>query len=866
MSLDARGRGVARLHFGWMTGCVLGALMALGAPCNSGAQQSSEGAKPSEPVRVAHPEDWTIYITNDACSDYTWGWDEEQTRKAYADVIASHLDEMNLTDKEKPENRDHYNLSITQEGLVFLERYPDRKEEFLRRVHEGRISVGAFLNNNLWGFQSVESELRDLYPARRMEEQWGISIRTAQHIEEPALPWGAATILSASGFKWLIIPFLDYDSTFSKLENPPFFVWKGADGSQIRVLMDKWASETLAYEQGGRLLKKPELIEDQWLPHYQQAGQAYPLRVILASGTHNDNGPASSKLTPGFAQGIIDYNARPGQHAKLINGTLPEFVAEVDKVEDQLHFMPTLSGDFGQSWDVWPVTLADVAMRMRTGERSFLAAEALLAVAARANPSIAETTRETHRSAEWNLAMLADHAWNGASDANRKVNADLRQHWGESLIKLDDELQQQGWTAAGLVPGTTAVTLFNSLSVERADLVSLTVPAGVGAVRGHDSQIVEDQGQRTLYFVSPKMPGFAFSTLKLAAKSSPDSGRGKLRAASLELESPFYRLRIDPQTGGIASLIQKSTNTELRVPGDRTIGQSVFFDGKEHPLTDVHTEVVAQGPVLARLKVSGTTEGIAVTTLVTVYAELDRVDLDIAIHKPVTLQEQRLTQFFPVARDGAVERMETTGAVERPYLQPVGDLLPGANPKQFAVQNFVDVSSPDGGGVTIAPIDAFVLRQDLGPVTFEAIGNDQNYKEATHDQHAATDFRLRYSLRAHRSGYDGAEAFPWSRAVATPLLARLGTVPAATLAQPSVKVDSARAIATTLKTADGAGNLLRLWEVAGKEGPLAIAVPGYSRAVHTDLLERDLEPLAIENGKIEIPLAANGFAAVRLIP
>lgn len=834
--------------------CLFCTALSIATPRLADAQQSSD------------PSAWTIYITNDACSDYTWGWDEEQTRKAYADVILSHLDEMNLTDKEKPENRDHYNLSITQEGLVFLELHPDRKEEFLRRIHEGRISVGAFLNNNLWGFQSVESELRDLYPARRMEEQWGISIRTAQHIEEPALPWGAASILSASGFKWLVIPFLDYDSTFSKLENPPFFIWQGADGSQIRVLMDKWASEMLAYEQGGRLLKKPELIEDKWLPHYQEAGPAYPLHIILASGTHNDNGPASSKLTPGFAQGIIDYNARSGPHAKLINGTLPEFVAEVDKVEDQLHFMPTLSGDFGQSWDVWPVTLADHAMRMRTGERSFLAAEALLAVAARTSPSVAETTRETHQSAEWNLAMLADHAWNGANDANRKVNEDLRQHWGETLIKLDDQLQQQGWAAAGLVSGTTAVTLFNSLGIERAELVSLAVPASVGGVQGQISQVVQDQGQRTLYFVSPKMSGFTFSTLQLTSKAASISGRGKLRASGLELESPFYRLRIDPKTGGIASLIQKSTNTELRVPGGRTIGQSVFFDGQEHLLAGVHSEVVAQGPVLARLKVTGTTEGIAVTSLITLYAELDRVDLDIAIHKPVTLQEQRLTQYFPVVREGAIERMETTGAVEKPFPQPVGDLLPGANPKQFAVQNFVDVSSPNGGGVTIASLDAFVLRQDLGPVTFEAIGNDQNYKEATHDQHGVTDFRFRYSLYAHRSGYDGGEVFPWSRNVATPILAKLGAVPPATLKQSALRFDSSRAIATAFKKADGAGVLLRLWEVAGKPGPLTVSIPGYTQAMLTDLLERDLEPLTIESGEIKLPIAANGFAAVRLIP
>ena len=97
-------------------------------------------------------------------------------------------------------------------------------------------------------------------------------------------------------------------------------------------------------------------------------------------------------------------------------------------------------------------------------------------------------------------------------------------------------------------------------------------------------------------------------------------------------------------------------------------------------------------------------------------------------------------------------------------------------------------------------------------------------------------------------------------------MAQLGALPKATLTQPSVRVESSRAIATAFKKADGAGNLLRVWEVAGQPGPLTVSVPGYSRAIRTDLLERDLEPLPIENGEVKLPLLANGFSAVRLIP
>ncbi len=807
--------------------------------------------------------DWTIFITNDSCSDYTWGFDEKQTRQAFADVIRAHLDEMRRTDGERPENRDRYNLSITQEGTVFLEYYPERKQEFLQRLHEGRISVQPFLNNNLWGLQSLESEIRALYGARRLEQQWGISIRTAEHIEEPAMPWGAASILAASGFRWLVVPYLDYDSQFSKLTNPPFFFWEGPDGARIRVLMDVWSSEKASYAQGRYLLQKPQRITEEWLPHYQQPAAHYPLQIVLASGTHSDNGPGSPALAHGFADSIIQYNNQNGVHPKLVNATIPQFLDQVDAAESRQHFLSPVRGDFGQSWDAWPVSLAKTAATMRAGEKSFLATETLLAAASRADPGIRESTRAAHDKAEWDFAMLADHAWNGKDAANRTVNADLRRNWSEELERISAELQKKAWAALGVSETESAVSLFNSLGAPRADLVRVEVPSGVNSVAGIATQASDEDGHRFLYFVSPEMAGFGLRSLKLGAGIGP--GDGRLQASKFQLESPAYKLQIDPVTGGIASLIQKSSGSELIVRGpSRQLGETIFFNGQEHRLEHVSSEVVAEGPVFARLKVSGVAEGISVISYVTIYAALDRVDLDIRVHKPVTTDQQRLTQSFPVVRKGATERIETTGAVVRPFPQPEGDLLPGADPARFAVQGFVDVSGPGGPGVTVAPLDAYLLRQDLGPLTFEALGNDQNYQEVTQNQNGNTDFRFRYSLRAHGSDYSGEQAFRWSREVATPILAVLGALPPEAI-KSSVKVDPSRAIVTALKIADGAGDILRVWETAGRTGPLVIDVPGYKQATSTDLLERDLKAIPIVQGRITVPLHANGFAAVRLI-
>jgi hypothetical protein len=858
------------------------------------------------------PSAWTIYIANDNCPDYTWGYSEEQTRQSFADIVRAHLDEMKRTDDQPDENRDRYNMAVTQEALCFLERYPDRRPELIRRLKEGRIFMSLFLCNSLWGFQSVEGAIRTLYPARRLEREWGIALDVAEHIEEPSLPWGMVTVLAGCGVRWLSNPFYAYDSTFGGLKNPPLFIYEGPEGSQIRVVMDAWASQRSHYTQGAHLLNNPQTITNDWLPHYQRLGAAYPVRAILASGTHGDISPHSGDQARGFAQKIINYNSAGGPHPTLVNATLPQFCRVIDEVQAKSPFLPRMRGCFGHSWDTWPVSLARYAASLREGERAFLAAETLLAMATLDDAKLAEATRADRERAEWCWAMLSDHAWNGTDQKNKRHNADLRRRWSEELIQSSHRLQQSSWTSLGLKEADSCITLFNSLSLPRAELVR--IPAAEGTMtllhqgRELSSQVITEDGERLLCFVSPVAPGFSFMELGFR-KTIPQEGarpanegriqpadstampehvpHKSLRAAPNEMESPYYYLTVDPKTGGVNSLIHKATGAELVSPqGGRMLCQTVYFNGQEHVMTNVTIVPIALGPVLARLQITGAMAGMRITNLVTVYAELDRVDFDVRIQKPALTKQERLCHLFPVAKSHQELRIETPGAVIRPRAQPEGDLLPGADTRRFAVQGFVAVSSrqatapPSPGaqtpastasqspGIVIAPLDAFLLRLDLAPLTFEALGNDQNYHEVTLDQNLETQFRFRYAIRAATPGYNNAESFAWSRSVATPLLARRGALSSRLQARTVISIDPTRAIATCLKPSDAQPSsdvVVRLWETAGLSGPLLLAAPGFRRALHTDLLERDLQELPIKDGRVEIALRSHGFAGLRLV-
>jgi hypothetical protein len=827
--------------------------------------------------------DWTVYITNDNCPDYTWGFTEEQTRRAMADLVAAHLDLMTRTDGEAPENRDRYNAAVTQEVLCFLERYPERAEELAARVREGRLFVSPLLCNTLWGLHSIEGAIRSLCSARRLERAWGVRLDVAEHIELPSLPWGMATILAGCGVRWLSIPFLDYDCTFSELESPPIFRHEGPDGSAINVILDRWASFTAGYMQGAYLLNDPRMIAGEcpefsemeadeaapvnmgWVPFYAWLKDDYPLRVVLASGTHGDLNPGSGAQAAEFAEKIRAYNERSDPHPRLVNATLAQFCQAADEAAPALK---TVRGDFGHSWELWPVSLAKQVADMRENERQFLAVEALLALAVARQPELYATLRPEYEQAQWCWAMLSDHAWNGTDDANRRHNAELRRGWNEEFARITAQLRETARTALGTMAPEGTVTIFNGLSAPRGDLVWVEAPEEFAGIthRGEQlaAQAITEGGRRMLYFVSPAVAGFGAETIELSRTAPPVTGEPRLRATATEVDGPYYRVMIDQATGGLSSVVHQPSGTELVVLVGRTLGETVYVrDGTEVQVRDVTSEVVACGPVLARLRVTGRIGDTACETFITGYADLDRIDFDFRLEKSPVAEEERLYHVFPVLPEGGTLRVETPAAVIAPRPQPEGDLLPGADPWRFAVQGFVDAARPGGGGVILAPHDAFTLRLELEPVSIQAIGNDQNYKEVSRDQGGARRFRFRYSLRAYANDYDQARAVAWSRAAASPLLVLPGALG---LDAPPVTVDPARGIATCLKPAEeGAGEvMLRLWETAGRSGPLAIGVNGFTRAVRTDLLERELEPLVIESGALQLNLSAFGLTGLRL--
>jgi hypothetical protein len=328
------------------------------------------------------------------------------------------------------------------------------------------------------------------------------------------------------------------------------------------------------------------------------------------------------------------------------------------------------------------------------------------------------------------------------------------------------------------------------------------------------------------------------------------------------IESPYFRVSADATHGRQPEIFHRVSNQPLT--DEHGFLQLLYRAGQDARPQFISSRVTADGPVLSTLEIDGRLPHTEFTLALTLYQQVDRLDVTVNLKKqPVAEQEALFLSFGKQADD---LRVETCGAVVRPYPQPLGDLLPGADPTRMVVQGFAVAKIANGLNLLVTPLDAFCLRPDVAPLAFELVGNDQNYNEVARDQNGETEFIFRFSLYVSEKPFDNVKAFAFSRRVMMPLLAVQGA-PTAKLLKPVVTIDPTRAIATALKPADpqfGDGLILRLWETDGSSELVVLGVPAGAKVISCDLLEQDQQALVVKNKKVLVPVRAHGFAGVRL--
>lgn len=864
---------------------------------------------------VGHHRPWVVYVLSDVCTDATWVYDSyEAARKDDADLTAAELALAEATRSSTEPGRNRYNLVHALELEYFEEFYPERVDQLVEAMRRNEITLNPFYNMTLSMNVSLEEQIRLFYKAREWAVKNDIDMRYANHQETPSIAWDMAGILAGCGVEYLVKGILPYECPWTaRLEEPPVFVWEGPDGSRIKM-----RRRNSDYAEGQFLVeglaKTNRGVHERVIPEFEAWGDRYPFNAIGMVGCYGDLMVAqpgklqSRDFPPLKASSIARYNAQGWEYPRLVNGSHHQFWSDLERQMGERGInLEVYRGDYGVGWDTWPACLAfDAAGWRRAQERSAIA-DKLAVILFQLNPARLNELRPGLISGWKNLKMLADHAWNGSNDLNRALNARLRREWQTAANADFDQVVTYGMQVlAAHVPSRRDENLlaFNSLGWRRDGLARVKNPGDgkkvVDPQSGASLPAQVDPASGDLVFLAQEVPALGYRTFRIE-DGAVDAEKLPWQFGSNSLEGPFYTVEVSPVTGGITRLYDKSRQKELVDSSSAYhLNQCLYFlDGsidRNQPYPLLHppkagvgielTPVSAQvekgpcGPLSSALVVTSQMKDFQLTSTITLYAHLDRVDIRNELTKKATEERQQIDFTFPFNVPDREFRIEQPGVI----LDPEKEMRPGAGLSAAVVRHFVDVFN-NQYGVTMSIEDSFTIQfghrttcedpmsLDPSATLFAMVmGNIYDSNEAVRDQAGIERFTFRFSLQGHRGGFDAAQAvhFGWEGSNPLEIIAMApgqeGLLPE--LGGSFVSVEPETVILSSMKVAEEEGVIARLWECSGahEKALIGFDIAGMPKSAKlTDHLERDRHQLDSKDGFVVAPLKPRGVSTVRFV-
>ena len=401
-------------------------------------------------------------------------------------------------------------------------------------------------------------------------------------------------------------------------------------------------------------------------------------------------------------------------------------------------------------------------------------------------------------------------------------------------------------------------------------------------------------------FVASDVPAMGYRTYKVVPRKRPPKFQSALKVGKNTLESPFYRVKLDPQTGAVASVYDKKLRKELvdgkaRHKLNQLVSRSCITGEERSPVECTITPGMCSGPVAVSLRVTTVCEGCArLDQEVIVYADVPRVDLANRFLKDAS-GEWEMYFAFPFAVNRPRFRYEGSLCVP----EPVTDQLPGTCTDYYAVQHWADVYN-NQWGVAFCPREVAMTEfGDLYPgyvsqahhgVTQPGFNHEflRSADEMTKahvysyvaNNNITTNFCTswsgevfcRYSIASHKGDWRAGNARDFGWGVCLPLVPAFidgkkgGCLPPA---GSFLGTDAPNVVLIGLKQAeDGEGFIVRLHETEGIETDVTVTLPHIpvGRAYECNMVEDRLALLSTGPREVTVRVPAWGVVTVRVVP
>lgn len=838
---------------------------------------------------------WNIYCVSYSHQDLGFGDYPHRLRTSIRHAnIQLPLQFCRETDEWPDDDKYRFNIETSEPITSFISFHgKDAARELARRVREGRIELGRLHNTVNSEELSHELMARLFYMSgRHAVDLLGVQPnKTMQNDDVIGLTWPLATYGAEADVSYFFHGYNGCGHCEQPAESEPLFYWQAPDAK-------------------GRLLERATAYGGYAGDDIGDGSEAHIMKCIATQGGNSpydvlllQDGTDFKLATRDVDNKIHTWNAKY-VYPKMVCATLDMFFQAIAAETDpaKIH---TFAKDSNNQWSDQDYAAARATGWARKLNEELPATETLASIAqalAGGGGQWINTFEGYHR-----LLQYWEHT-------NAKDVARGNMTWYETELEENREMvseaggyQQKVFTDAsqrltGVItrPGEKNLIVFNPLPYPRADIVRAKIPAAsvIDSVTGAKLPVQQLQ-DGTALFVAANVPATGYKTYSLAGDPRP------IATVTAEmLESQFYRIQINPVTGALTSLFDKTLGVELietNAPHAfneylyeyRTHTTGQYYDSVWSRMEKAESASLARGPVADVLTVTGKARGVrALKQTVILYHDVRRVDFGIWMDKapaPGQLNQNHEAVFvaLPFAVSNFSIHHELSGAVIEPYRQQ----FQGSATDHYAIRSFADVSN-DKYGITVSPIEGSLIcygAPTSSPVLF---GNEQNFKRdqtypansrmylyllnnmfdvnLAFDQQGPVSFT--WALRSHAGDWKTGGADRFGRSVLQPLVAwradgkHHGTLPASAS---FMTVDAQNVMCSVIKPAEanGRGYIIRLNETTGKETTATVSLPllpAIESVKETSLVENDRAEIGKGN-TFQVTLPQFGVKTFRVI-
>lgn len=604
-------------------------------------------------------------------------------------------------------------------------------EKLVKCIKEKTIGLsGSYLNMT----EAIADEVIEdvLLSAHQRIHELGIEATCAMTADVNGYSAGFPRIMNRVGVKYLLSLINDTHGGVPLRRQTPF-IWKGPDDSKLVC----WIGEH--YHQGnlsglniplGMTVQEALAIAEEKLPLYIQslrdAQYPYDFCPLTVSGVWIDNSPPSFEI----AQLVALWNQKHADQIEIRYCLLEDFFEKVAQIEDTL---PIYSGDWTDWWADGIASTADALRIFRQAQRNYLLVKKM-------DPQCKSISLQIQKQAAYFLTLFAEHTWGHS--------ASVSDPWDYSVARLElqkcayatmaDSLVQQnymkvmskhGWTPkkAGLYH---TFRVINPHDRQIEDAVRFEIPFSMEYVPPTE---ISTEGKT---YPVQYSEGKLWSTVKLEKNSALtfQSESDSILTSDISFDgkwllTPFYKIQVDQEAGGIVSILDRISTKELISENSAAfrpiyevtpieendpclsranMGQSRSCSSTKRSYGKLLSATLSEnGSVFAKLVLEYDLEGCRMARVeYKLYQHIPTIDISFILHKDSCREPENLYLTMPFSspsRNAWIDKGSTP-------IRPGTDGLPGACASFYSLQNGI-VWCENDFGIGIASLDSPLIRR-----------------------------------------------------------------------------------------------------------------------------------------------------------